>query len=490
MTDRTTIGGVVYEAVGSSNSNLLLKCNGTARIQWGSKLIDLIKDGKIASGASSSEQIYIVSSESEIKSDGIYVVSSDDTTSLFICKNGEHYNLSGTDLYISATTKQNLTTEQKQQTLANLGLYYSTLVEAKEDGIQNGLVYITSTDQLYTIHEGVFKEFQATLQTVAVEQETKEIEERGDIINSSFQIVLSIDNLEHLVISSGRIYSNSPIYIKDSAFICSEQHSDNSGYKIYTENGIANIDSDVLTARNTVYTSQLLSSKPTLSDDNSETTMSDNSSTKNGFALYVKDDKSYLDIDHINAREWSPFVKGMIIMFDGQSEIPEGWAICDGKEHEYKGVTTTTPNLIGKFIKAAESSGNTGGNNEITISASNLPEHYHPHNSHSHTISGTSITIDSSENLNTESSTAFVTDATLDTVQVSNSSEESFTEVISHITPTSENVYTTGGVHTHTATIVEGTIADSESTEQSQQWDNTPINIEPEYYALIFIIKL
>ena len=101
MTDRTTIGGVVYEAVGSSNSNLLLKCNGTARIQWGSKLIDLIKDGKIASGASSSEQIYIVSSESEIKSDGIYVVSSDDTTSLFICKNGEHYNLSGTDLYIS-----------------------------------------------------------------------------------------------------------------------------------------------------------------------------------------------------------------------------------------------------------------------------------------------------------------------------------------------------------------------------------------------------
>ena len=48
MSERTIIGGVSYEAIGSSTSNLLLKCNGTARIQWGSKLIDLIKNGKIA----------------------------------------------------------------------------------------------------------------------------------------------------------------------------------------------------------------------------------------------------------------------------------------------------------------------------------------------------------------------------------------------------------------------------------------------------------
>jgi hypothetical protein len=52
MSERTTIGGTVYEAIGSSSSNLLLKCNGTARIQWGGKLIDLIKNGKIASGNS------------------------------------------------------------------------------------------------------------------------------------------------------------------------------------------------------------------------------------------------------------------------------------------------------------------------------------------------------------------------------------------------------------------------------------------------------
>jgi hypothetical protein len=67
MSERTTIGGTVYESVGSSSSNLLLKCNGTARIQWGSKLIDLIKNGKIASENSSSPIIFNIKDESEIK---------------------------------------------------------------------------------------------------------------------------------------------------------------------------------------------------------------------------------------------------------------------------------------------------------------------------------------------------------------------------------------------------------------------------------------
>jgi len=52
MSDRTVIGGTTYETVGSPSSNLLLRCNGTARIQWGTKLIDLIKNGKIVSDSS------------------------------------------------------------------------------------------------------------------------------------------------------------------------------------------------------------------------------------------------------------------------------------------------------------------------------------------------------------------------------------------------------------------------------------------------------
>jgi hypothetical protein len=32
MSERTVIGGVSYETIGSNTSNLLLRCNGTARI--------------------------------------------------------------------------------------------------------------------------------------------------------------------------------------------------------------------------------------------------------------------------------------------------------------------------------------------------------------------------------------------------------------------------------------------------------------------------
>lgn len=41
-----------------------------------------------------------------------------------------------------------------------------------------------------------------------------------------------------------------------------------------------------------------------------------------------------------------------IVMYNGTSGIPEGWAICDGTEG--------TPNLTGNFIKASETAGETG----------------------------------------------------------------------------------------------------------------------------------
>lgn len=39
--------GRIFDSVGSSSSDLLLKTKGQVKIQWGNKFIDLIKDGKI-----------------------------------------------------------------------------------------------------------------------------------------------------------------------------------------------------------------------------------------------------------------------------------------------------------------------------------------------------------------------------------------------------------------------------------------------------------
>lgn len=62
------------------------------------------------------------------------------------------------------------------------------------------------------------------------------------------------------------------------------------------------------------------------------------------------------------------FPIGSIIMFNGQSPIPDKWHICNGQDG--------TPNLIGKFIRASETPGEEGGSNTVTVNGI-LPEHQH-----------------------------------------------------------------------------------------------------------------
>lgn len=62
---------------------------------------------------------------------------------------------------------------------------------------------------------------------------------------------------------------------------------------------------------------------------------------------------------------------GGIIAWSGQT-IPDGWAICDGNQG--------TPNLSGKFIMGSgngHSLGDTGGQEEVTLTTNNMPSHKH-----------------------------------------------------------------------------------------------------------------
>jgi microcystin-dependent protein len=225
-----------------------------------------------------------------------------------------------------------------------------------------------------------------------------------------------------------------------------------------------------------------------------------------GFDLYIKDNKSYLDIDYINAREWTPFFRGMIMMFDGKADIPEGWAICDGQTYTYKGVETITPNLVGRFIKAVTdvtqvgvvNQGHLTEDNDFTLTQEHLPQHSHPHKPHTHTISELVGTVEESGNLSSDldsSNYAYdISEQVTDVVSsVSYSDPEMSTttaSVVSGVDSSTQGGTTTGSNHTHSLIITGGNISETQSVEDVETWENKTIKIEPNAYALIFIIKL
>lgn len=126
---------------------------------------------------------------------------------------------------------------------------------------------------------------------------------------------------------------------------------------------------------------------------------------------------------------------GTVVAFSG-TEIPEGWALCDGNNG--------TPNLVDKFIKGGTSNGAIGGSSQIILDVSNLPPHTHSCSSeaHSHQVPiGTATGTDSY-----------------------NASESA-----------SGSISTDSNSHSHTIGSTGGGV---------------PINIEPPYYTLMYIMKL
>lgn len=148
--------------------------------------------------------------------------------------------------------------------------------------------------------------------------------------------------------------------------------------------------------------------------------------------------------------------KGSIIMFNGlSSEIPKGWHICDGTEG--------TPNLTGKFIKASNTSGETGGKSTIQILEENMPRH-------THTFVGNQVT--------TSESGAHTHTIRGKYGKSDNANDRNYLE-----TGSETDLITTSqsGAHTHTI--------DMSATQLSYQGGGKPIEFEPLYYSLIYIMK-
>lgn len=142
---------------------------------------------------------------------------------------------------------------------------------------------------------------------------------------------------------------------------------------------------------------------------------------------------------------------GTIIMYNGQS-IPNGWAICDG--------TNGTPNLIGKFIKADTVSGQTGGANQVSLVKENLPK--------------VSLGSDSS-----------IGDWDNKQIPIFNNVK------MVDITPEGgHNCLVPAETTDITSKIITLKELRNITSKIDYNGDQQPIKIEPEYYSLIYIMKI
>lgn len=159
-------------------------------------------------------------------------------------------------------------------------------------------------------------------------------------------------------------------------------------------------------------------------------------------------------------------LKGEIKMFNGlASDIPEGWHICDGTEG--------TPDLTDKFIKASTTAGQTGGaeGGEVTLESGNIPSHEH------------SITFDPS-GLSTKK---FMTADKYMEFVVDEGGDHHYCMWTGEREGDNEPGYEYIGIRdTFTTAFNSAKVGASSSGGGS----TTPINIEPPYYTLIFIMKL
>ena len=68
----------------------------------------------------------------------------------------------------------------------------------------------------------------------------------------------------------------------------------------------------------------------------------------------------------------SKIMYGTIVMYYSSTNIPSGWALCDGKNG--------TPDLRNRFIVGAGSNyevGNVGGVDSVSLTEAQMPEHNH-----------------------------------------------------------------------------------------------------------------
>lgn len=258
-----------YQQVGSLDSDLVLRTKGQVKINFGTKFIDLVKDGKINVDAS-----FIYETDSVGNKDGIYVIGNSaylkiGDTVLTLVEEGI-----GTT-YVAFLEAQDTTSEMKSTALENIGFFYGSLSDLDDSSLQNGIVYIESEQKLYIVQDGVATEFTCKFPNPITEQV---VISKSDGTTGSLYITGS-------GISNSLAFDSFYIYVQDG-----QTYLQSVG-----DLSILVDDETVVTFDDlkTIFYSYLCSDMIT----------SINATANSGFRLYVRDGISYLEVDRLIVRD-------------------------------------------------------------------------------------------------------------------------------------------------------------------------------------------
>lgn len=239
----TVIAGKPSNTVGEKDSTLILR-GSSVKIQWGNKFIDLIKNGKI--NCEAGKILKTASSADTIKDDGIYLVGDQ----IWINIGGVKTQLSGgaegsENQYVSFLAEQpDITVEQKNKALHNIGFYYNTLEEAENANITAGIIYVQEDNKLYVINQHQIVEYN---QFMAQNNTTIEDTVLSLYIQNNS---LMFEGNPCITFENSKITLNHEIQLSNG--ISSLDSSGGRGYKLYSQDGISYLEVDTIIERKPV----------------------------------------------------------------------------------------------------------------------------------------------------------------------------------------------------------------------------------------------
>lgn len=269
MADKLSMFGKSYSKVGDNSANLCLCTSGDVTIKTANRFVPIFKNGKLA--VDDTSEIFVVSSESEIKRTGVYLVNTTNAEgeakqSVFLYIDGVKVLLaSDSDGYISYTTVQNLKAEQFLQALKNLGMYFQTLEDAKAANLTEGLVYTLTDQKLYKIVNGELVEISTAAPTPEGESSDKKDPEEatslqiggifidgvGSIISGDSELIFQAGGSDYIWFKLNKVFVRRDLILSPTNTLMFDgSQTGQSGFMVYTKNSQTYLEVDNIIVRN------------------------------------------------------------------------------------------------------------------------------------------------------------------------------------------------------------------------------------------------